>query len=107
MSSNNIVRYGYYIPAQDLMYGDIAFAQQAKDLYQTFGLNHKYACSFDGVSVIEYEDCSVKREYILRDFICELCKESVLGGRVCSANDSDVVCRKVWDKKFKRGEIFR
>jgi hypothetical protein len=107
---SDIKRYGYYIPSQDLMAGDAKLSAQAKEIYERFGLDITFACRFDGADVIEYEDGSVKKNIILRDFTCEICGEPVLGGRACpksllSKEEKPIACKCKDYRTYKRKEI--
>jgi len=64
------MKYGYYLAESNLLCGDIEYAQQAKDIYLSFGLSSKHAYRYDGVSIYLIDGILIKR-IILRDFFSE------------------------------------
>jgi hypothetical protein len=62
---------GYYLPRCDEMFGDNALAQEAKAIWESLGLDRRYAYEHDGVDVEELEDGTVCKAVILRDFFSE------------------------------------
>jgi hypothetical protein len=66
-----IRKYGYYIPLQDKLCGDQEFANQAKQIWDLFGINKKFAGRYDGVSIFLTEEGQPTKRLLVQDFFSE------------------------------------
>lgn len=59
------MRYGYYIAEQKKLCGDKQFADEAKEIYDSFGIPEKHIDKLDGVSIFLKEDGTLtKRVFV-------------------------------------------
>jgi hypothetical protein len=72
--SNDILRHGYYLPAQDRLCGDQDLAHEAKTHFLSLGLNDGdvyHGSHYDGTSIFIREDGSKHYILCLQDFFAD------------------------------------
>jgi hypothetical protein len=80
------MRHGYFLPLQDKLCGDMEFANESKELYDSLGFTkecdhnkcsqgqacgaryYKYAGRFDGVSIFQRDSGEIVKRVCLQDF---------------------------------------
>lgn len=80
------MRHGYFLPLQNLMCGDLAFATESREIYIALGFSkacdhsncklgeecpgryYKYAGHYEGVSIFERDDGSLVKRICLRNY---------------------------------------
>lgn len=69
-------KHGYYIALQNKMFGDIAFAKEAKEIFDSFGFTFDkkkgyQGGKFDGVSIWETSDGRIIKRVSLHDYFSQ------------------------------------
>lgn len=56
-----ITKYGYYVANTKQLYGDMEYANEAKEIYESFGIPTKHTGHQDGVSIFLKDDGSLTK----------------------------------------------
>jgi hypothetical protein len=62
------MRHGYFLPLQNKLCGDMEFANESKELYDSLGLSYEFAGRFDGASIFQRESGEIVKRVCLQDF---------------------------------------